>query len=265
MLTDIATLIASSTMQPEGRRNATAATFGQQAALMAAHCETYGIAAPTLADLRSAFARLALPQDGDTGPVVSRRKTLAEIVEALDIHFGPSMDEMASVGSVHHALPWFTATVAAFMLTEDPRQSAMCLTAAREAAELGDDFPRFLLALSALPVCAGTAATPPLRSGDCGCNGTRYVQDNHAPDTRVTQLWGAGYQAGPFTFAGQHRVREVAPLVELAGGQWNDSIRPILSWVQADDGSWSRSDEPWPAERRPRAAALGCLGVTTPT
>lgn len=261
-LTDIATLIASSTMQPEGRRMATAATFGQQAELTLAHCETYEASVPTLADLRAAFARLTIPQAEDTGPVVSRRKTLSEIVAALDTHFGPSMDEMASVGSADRALPWFTATTAAFLFTEDPRQSTMSLTAAREAAELGDDFPRFLLALSTLPVYAGTTATPPLRSGDCGCNGTRYVQDNHAPDTRVTQLWGASAQVSSFTFRGQHLVREVAPLVELAGGAWNDSSYAIRSWLLADDGSWSRSDEPWPAARRPRAAALGCLGVT---
>lgn len=262
MLPDVQALIlASPIIQPEGRRAATAATFGQQAALCVAHCETYGVVQPTLIDLRAAFARLAQPREGDEGAVVSRRRTLGESASTLSSADPKGGDDTLLSGSPDAALPWFTATVAAFLNSEDPRQIAMRETAAREAAELGDDFPRFLLALRALPEASyATGAIPVLRSGDCGCNATRYPQDNHPPDALVEQLWANGV-SGSFVFRRQHAVCEVAPLVELAGGAWNDSTYAIRSWIQTDDGSWSRSDEPWPAARRPRAAALGALGV----
>lgn len=221
----IADYIAADTrIQPDGRRTAIAATFAQQEALCISYCADFGLILPTIPELRDAFARLSVPREADDGPTASRRTTLREVAAALP------PDGQTDAGSV---LPWFRATVAAFAGSDDPRQRAMAATAAREAGELGDDFPAAVIATAALPADAGG-----IRATDVGAEMTRYPSDNIPPDAQITMGWVVG-SAGSTGWESSTVTRaECVAILERLGCRFNDSALPIACWIaDGADGS----------------------------
>jgi hypothetical protein len=109
------------TLQPEGRANATASTLEQLFTLTPNQ---------NLADLAAAWQFLSMAQDThESGPVVSRRKTCADLAQvATDLGFVG--------GDAKRAIPAWEAWGNAFTGSNDPRQAAMTETFAREVSEL---------------------------------------------------------------------------------------------------------------------------------
>lgn len=140
-LSIIADLVgADARIQPDGRRAAVAATLRQQAEECESHCRDVGTRVPTPGEMLAACVCLSRPSPDDDTRAVARRKTMTEIVRAINGRSGIGFDvcdpAMPGDPAAVAALPWFDATVSAFAASDDPRQRAMAETAAREAAEL---------------------------------------------------------------------------------------------------------------------------------
>ena len=116
---------------PAGRADAIRATLTQIAALP-------GAAVP-MHELGAAFARLTMPQWGDSPAVTARRQTCRELAHAIEVEvMGADCDGSSYAGrDPRQAWPWFQAQIDAWASSADPRQATMAATAARELAELG--------------------------------------------------------------------------------------------------------------------------------
>lgn len=273
-LRDIAALVeADQSIQPEGRRLALAATLREQAEFTERHCACFGIPLPDPNEMLMAFSELSRPKPDDDPATTSRRATLRAVASAINDQFGFDYrnSAMPEDPTGAGAIPWFAATVSELLesFDSDPRHAAMVERAAIEAAELGDDFLRAVVAVRKSPPWrtqpfatetiqhAMTVRTDrclifAVREYDAkGERGTAYPTDAIAPDQPVKGI--AFYVRDGIPEVKQisplHNRAEVVSMLERAGVLFGDSLfRVVRSGGIHDDPSV-------PLEFRPRFAA----------
>jgi hypothetical protein len=112
--------LVESTLTPIGRATHTATTLRQIGEVVSDMHLTPG-------HVRAAMILLAVPRDGDSPPIASRRITCGEIADVI---------EPSATATAHAMSAVLRAVSAALLGSADPRQQAISATAAREADEL---------------------------------------------------------------------------------------------------------------------------------
>lgn len=120
----VAALVAAR-LVPTGRAEATAATLRQIGSI------AFEVTGLTMADVKAGYEQLSIPRSTDDPPIIARRKTCGEIAAGIDATGGDASKLAAVLERVYTALS----------ASEDPRQRAMAVTAAREVDELQEGPP----------------------------------------------------------------------------------------------------------------------------